>query len=347
MFNFNLAQTAEERLDVLESFIKFWMNDDWRDDFGIPESELDKYKLPYPLKRLYSFAGKLPPASDEHDYTDSAFSIQDHLSPLDHLKYTDDGRVEFLWENQGNWSCRTLCEGEDPPVWVENNDCLYEDLEPGVWVQCSDSLSNFLITYCLIELIFGAKLYLSTTGLEALFVTENHQFTDIWQDGGYVNERKDFDFYLWQGDVLVSNVFGGVFASNSAEGIDLIKRYQGEIVSMRVDVQSATYCWSIEIKDDGSGEISLPGHYDSAARFPKSTFDFRRIRYSLLKIGTEWGGPSGRDDKIFFRRENAPATSGVNVPRQAEIEELVRQALASISEKEDDFDWLLNEYPVL
>ena len=50
-------------------------------------------------------------------YVVPAFAKQDNLVALDRLKTEQDGKIVFVSENQDIWDCRTLAQGDDPPVW--------------------------------------------------------------------------------------------------------------------------------------------------------------------------------------------------------------------------------------
>src|SRR5215475_6697465 len=85
------------------------------------------------------------------------FAAQDTLVPLRDLKRVD-GMVEFAWENQGCWSCRTPLELDDPPVYSDAGDCYYQ--RPG-FLQVCDRLSHFLITLSLQEAAMSAPVLLA------------------------------------------------------------------------------------------------------------------------------------------------------------------------------------------
>ena len=105
-------------MDALCEFIEHWLGPR-RPSYGESEEALASRSLPMPLKRLYQFAGRWPSVRDDQEpmqFVVPAFSHQDYLLTLPKLKVEGD-KIVFLNENQGVWDCRTLPEGEDPPVW--------------------------------------------------------------------------------------------------------------------------------------------------------------------------------------------------------------------------------------
>src|SRR5829696_7634569 len=109
-FAFQSATSPAGLMDELEKFIVFWLGPR-RPDYGEPESAILSYQLPYPLRRLYAFAGRWPPLTNRNlygpDLWPNVFSVQDSLRPFSRLRRTEDGKVEFLDENQSCWVCAT------------------------------------------------------------------------------------------------------------------------------------------------------------------------------------------------------------------------------------------------
>ena len=118
----------------------------------------------------------------------SIFSIEDHLRPVDRLKRTPDGKLIFLDENSGNWKCATLPEGDDPPVWVAD---VLDRQRQGEWGLVTESLSRFLVTFCLKELLFGSKFTLMDKGLEQLFESSKAEAIPLWTEGAYPNWERE------------------------------------------------------------------------------------------------------------------------------------------------------------
>ena len=56
-FALRSAPTPDRLMEELEKFIVFWIGPR-REEYGVPGDVLDGYRLPDPLRRLYSFAGR-------------------------------------------------------------------------------------------------------------------------------------------------------------------------------------------------------------------------------------------------------------------------------------------------
>jgi hypothetical protein len=143
--------TADARLSGLESFLEFWLGPR-HPEYGVPPDELAKRELPEPLRRFYAFAGRWPPAHPPH--SENRFSVQDSFLPLDSC-YRSGPRLVFVTENQGVWHMATLPSGDDPDVWV-SEECSHRSSSP-IWRPLGCSLSQFLVTFVLQELMFGCK----------------------------------------------------------------------------------------------------------------------------------------------------------------------------------------------
>ncbi len=113
---FDNRDDVEHLLTSLELFLTHWQGSThgW---YGTAPEKLSPAAIPEPLRRLYAFAANSP----GKNAWCSAFSYQDHLCPFELLRIRD-GRLVFVWENQGVWQCGTLTEGNDPPVWVSFDD---------------------------------------------------------------------------------------------------------------------------------------------------------------------------------------------------------------------------------
>jgi hypothetical protein len=169
----------------------------WVPDLG-PEHRLAREKIPEfvpePLRQLYELTGNYP----------GLFYAQDQLISPDHLRLAD-GRLAFVWENQGLWTCETLPGLDDPPVfrqdWVG---------EPNL-VEVDASLSRFLATFCLQELVLGAEHLFESDGGEHPEALVTAGLSDLWVGGRYAwgASRSFFlctdalimagDGYLWLG----------------------------------------------------------------------------------------------------------------------------------------------------
>ncbi len=152
---------------------------------------LEQVDIPTPLKRLYSFAGEWPGGTWE-----SIFSHQDHLAPFECLQEKN-GKLIFAWENQGVWVLATDTTGEDPPVYVAVDD--------GPFQLFTDSLSQFLVTFCLHESVFGAASLSAVDDLGSTNRSHNKIPIPLWLDAPYpwaLDEAKSVSFHLVDGCVL-------------------------------------------------------------------------------------------------------------------------------------------------
>jgi hypothetical protein len=158
------------------------------EEFRFDESRIPT-DLPAPLRRLYLEFGALIERSS------GPFSTQDRLLPLEKLKRFDN-QIEFAWENQGNWSARTLLNASDPPVLI--------DIEvSGQFEPTCESLEHFLTTLCLQEAIMSCE-HLICTDTDALEEFFHGVLEPVWLHAQYVQPEPSHDFYtLENGAVMV------------------------------------------------------------------------------------------------------------------------------------------------
>ena len=219
-FGLATARTPDERMSELEKFIVFWLGPRLR-KFGESEAVLDRMKLPVPLRRLYAFAGRW----GRNGRTGSVFANQDGLKLASEVAYKD-GKVVFVVENSGNWEAATSTAEDDPPVWV--NDQWIRGYGQGKWVLVSSSLSQFLATFCMQELMFGSRLC----------VAEDNNLIERWKTrrkeaiplitGPYPYMSVDSTFRLLHGHVLVGEMDCGTwFGANHEKGMQILRELQG------------------------------------------------------------------------------------------------------------------------
>lgn len=298
------AETAGPRMDALCAFVEFWVGPR-QPSYGESTRALGERPLPMPLRRLYQFAGRWPHRDHEGpiEYTVPAFSHQDALKSLDNLKSAEDGKISFLVENQGNWNCRTLSEGEDPPVWC-NGGHLDEagHFFRGDQLVC-DSLSRFLTTFVLRELTFGSHLCLWDEGLSARFASERDAALPVWAGGPYVSEA-DQDFYLWR-DVLVAELGGSpAFAANHDPGVAFLTTNQGPVQMINLGLG---WTWRLFIRSDGSARILYHrGPAERSAEARPGMFDFRGLLEVLSRMASDEGDLQ-RDALVCFQRKGQMA----------------------------------------
>lgn len=220
MLNFGLrgAKSASERMGALCRFIEYWLGPR-KVTYGTPAKQLAKYQLPKPLRLLYGFAGRWPIAG----YNVPAFSQQNALLAPRNLRERD-GKLLFVRENQGCWSCETLPRGEDPPVWFvgEHLDDQYDKDS-----KVCDSLSSFLVTFVLHELLWGSRATSADRKLCDLFKANKRKAMSLWSKGPFVYSA--YDFYFWEHGLVAGLPFGYVFGANEAEHVEFLQRYQHEM----------------------------------------------------------------------------------------------------------------------
>jgi hypothetical protein len=99
------------------------------------------------------------------------------------LRYMD-GRLVFVWENQGVWVAATERSGADPPVWISEKCSHREPVR--LWRQLERPLSHFLVSFVLQELMFGAKIVAVAQGALERFEQAGLPIEPVWIGGEYV-----------------------------------------------------------------------------------------------------------------------------------------------------------------
>jgi hypothetical protein len=322
----------------LERFIVFWLGPR-RPEFGEPLAALERRRLPTPPRRLYAFAGRWTRQHPDVNEESPIFSIQEHLRPPDRLEFTADGKLVFLDENQGNWTCATLPEGDDPPVWVQD---VFGTYQQGPWGLVTDSLAGFLVTFCLQELLFGSRCCVADTRLAHLFKSSRHEAVPVWTNGRYPYWDNSFSFHLWHGSVLVGQVGGGLWCgANDEVGVRFLAAHQGAIREVGLGLH---FSWSLSSFPDGSAEVTLPNWTDSTGRIPAGTFDFAAVRDRLQAACSE-GSTDGAGWYAVFARSGQSSTRGLAVHDASLARDLFRRAFASVASKEASFDELVAKFP--
>ena len=300
------ATDTNSRMDALCEFIEFWLGPR-QALYGEPPESLAALDSPMPLHRLYAFAGRWPNSQNQGyvGYAVPAFSTQDTLALLHELKIETGGKLVFLYENQGVWDCRTLTEGNNPPVWC----CGDQMDENGKWFTgeklVCDSLSRFLVTFVLQEITLGARLYLCDKVLAALFESESSSALPVWTEGKYVYNRPASCF-LW-GHVLVERSGDHyVFGANDDEGIRFLTENQGPINMIGLIIGRP---WTLDIETDGSASLRyLKGQISEVVNAPPNTFDFPMLLEALSAVASD-EGHFEQNAMVFFRRKSQ--SSGV------------------------------------
>jgi hypothetical protein len=294
------AANSGMRMDALCDFIEFWLGPR-TPSYGESGEAVSERSLPMPLKRIYEFAGRWPNWDRQGPigYAVPALSHQDSLATLKKLQYEADGKVTFLHENQGVWDCRTLADGDDPPVW-----CYGDQMDQqnnwfhGEKLIC-DSLSRFLTTFVLQELALGSRLYLCDETLTDRFVSERDSAVPVWTNGPYVHGSLH-DFHLWR-NVLVAELWGDYFlAANHEESIAFLTQNQGpiDLIDLMMGLQ-----WRLDVRSDGSACIRYrQGQIDEAAEAPAETFNFEEL-LAKLSAAASGEGHYELNAMVFFHRQ--------------------------------------------
>jgi hypothetical protein len=113
----------------------------------------------------------------------------------------EDDRLRFIQENQNVSTCETRPNEPDPPVFSDA--ISYDGSGEGMHEVCP-SLSHFLTTFCLQELVFGAK-HLSYVDTEIKDPCELVEWVlqPIWLDGMYVYRGATSSFFLCGPDLIL------------------------------------------------------------------------------------------------------------------------------------------------
>lgn len=326
-FHLMEAENAGIRMDALCRFIEFWLGPR-KPEYGEPHDKIAGKNLPMPLRCLYEFAGRWPSWDGNMgsgEYCVPAFSKQDSLVALNRLETKEDGKIVFLWENQGNWDCRTIVTPDDPPVWCrgdhqDNNGNWYT----GEKLVC-DSLSRFLVTFVLQEITLGSRFHLADEGLDDLYQAQKQNAVPLWLNGPYVHGEAH-EFFLW-GHVLVASMWDSyIFAANDENGICNLTEQQGPIHEIRLTVGVS---WSLDIRSDGSATLRFSqGSIDERAEAPARTFDFAFQRDFLAKSVSSQGHYE-RNPMVIFMRKGQSVFRGQHLQSWNVARALYERALQS------------------
>lgn len=205
-----MITTINDLVDYLRSFHRSWLESPDLDPATVPDD------LPNGLALIYRELGALveiEPSQDNEFRT--PFATQDGLMPLSRLERVD-GMVEFAWENQGNWSCRSPLGQADPPVYSNAAQTWSSDKS---FQKVCDSLNHFLITLCLQEAVMSAPCLLATD-VESVADFLTVPFQPLWRFGYYVFGEPTHDFYeVPDRDILIMMNSTGTWLASHAEGI--------------------------------------------------------------------------------------------------------------------------------
>ena len=138
----------KELMLALDRFLSIYYGDR-QVEFEPNLREIAARRIPTSLKYFYSFVEKYPGKR-------GALTTQDVLY-LQRDKCTHKNKLLIVGENQGCWCCGTEIDGENPPVWVEDDDYGKEKFGFATWRLVCNSLSQFLVTFSLQETLFASK----------------------------------------------------------------------------------------------------------------------------------------------------------------------------------------------
>ncbi|MCQ4087048.1 hypothetical protein [Saccharibacillus sp. JS10] len=212
------AQTMER----LKAFICKWAGPS-RPEYGVRSDSLPS-DLPAVLKDFYTFAGNWPNPAYEaalqpNGSRTKLFEAQDRWLEPQFLTRQND-RITFLLENEGQWSCEVNAGQNDSPVYSDAA-MLWNDRLEESEIVCP-SISHFLTTFCLQELVFGSRYFGKLEGgLDpALFRESLHP---LWLDGYYVFKEPSHSFYVCGDNLLIMDYYSDVwYGSLEEDALSLI-----------------------------------------------------------------------------------------------------------------------------
>lgn len=143
------AASVEERLEVLERVIAYWNGSRSPED-GIPAAELCDRQLPVPLRWWYERYGR----------KEDLLSCPYALVPLAELETDESGKLVFLVEEEAVFLWATVPGGEDPSVWIQENE------EGERWKREKAPLSVFLVQALLLAGLMRAPYGASTAWVD-------------------------------------------------------------------------------------------------------------------------------------------------------------------------------------
>lgn len=220
---------THDPIPALLDIVARWVPD-LTEEHRVDSSQISEF-IPSPLHEVYRLTGNYPVPFTEQwrhpKWIHGLFGPQDQLLPIDQLELNGD-RFRFIHENQGVWSCETLANESDPPVYSDATAYDHRYPEGTMRIVCS-SLSHFLTTFCLQEIVFGSKHLLcvdSTVDTPSQLVTG--QLVNVWVNGWYVYEQPTHSFYLCDGSLFVMDTGGDYWlAYNDNEAHSLINSKAG------------------------------------------------------------------------------------------------------------------------
>ena len=200
MFDFDGQPNADALMNELRRFVQFWV------DPVLPVDSLATTfdsELPRPLNALLSIHAA---------YDQQIFSSQNTLLAFDQITIADD-RAYFIDINQsGSVVCTLINNDDDPPVYlIDNNEHF----------KCTDSLSEYLVSFALAELMYWAATQENECGecwdldFPAIGRQHGHSVNAIWTRRPYIWPKNIATFHLVDGNVLTVEQANGTSMSSS------------------------------------------------------------------------------------------------------------------------------------
>lgn len=283
-------QDPEKRLEVLESFIEYWMGPR-SPEFGATEKQLEHLKIPAPLHRLYEFCFNWPGENSQR----WGIPLLSRQNVLKRIQTKDksyhevpQGLVLFASENQGVTSWATLDVGEDPAVYGLDYEwgTFYtspDGKEHRRWTEISSSLTDFLIGFALHELCIAKWINIPTS-----FITHiQNQPEKIAPLVDNVHGHP-VALYLYEEDVLVfrwdwEEPETTIIAARNDATIVKLQQFAGSILGVSLIAimvsEDAEIKWQFGFGTDGSGSIISSGNRKFLSRdaIPVGSINFDEV----------------------------------------------------------------------
>lgn len=206
-----MIKDNENCIQNLKDFMKLWLGKTLP-EYGLSKSEVPDY-MPKPLRELYLFCGNWPhPVEDVDnpetiDLEDKQPGIfqhgQDILMGVNNIE-RNNGRLTFLFENQGNWTCEVEENNDDSPVYSDAA-TVWDENATGQEI-VSRSLANFLVTFCLQELVYNSK-FMGTLDDKLKKESTLKKSDPLWLNGFYVDKEPNRSFYLIEKKILIMDEY--------------------------------------------------------------------------------------------------------------------------------------------
>ena len=339
-FGFISASTTDERMSALEDFIVFWLGPRL-EKHGESESRLDGYFLPKPLRRLQEFAGCWTCRPPYLDQDVPILAILDRLRTLEQLELSDDGKLIFLDDHQGQAVAATLPQGEDPPVWVSE---WMEPNGPESWTRLSASLSETLVSVVLRQLFHCSRFCLADTLIDRWLHSSRSEVVSIWSECASAFSKSPTRYSLWEGAVLVQESGSLIsYAANHDDGIAFLREHQGEIERLLIGLQGLV---TLRIETDGSAEVDFVDVLNASGHVPPGTFDFAEERDRLLAL-SDASIQESLPWYVMFPRTGQSSCRSEGIRDVDHAGSLLKKAIKSVTFQSMDFDEHLKRLPSL